>query len=119
MLSDRRSSCQMRLSPDGLMAAARLLVLVVESCKMHREPIDGRLELRVVIDELAQLCGQPGHADLVVAAALLELFDPSIGEVHGHSVRESRGHELALLALVGVSRTGGRGRARRAGDPRQ
>src|SRR6516225_1839580 len=47
-----------------------------------REPVDRGLELRVQVDEIPQPLGEPGHRDLLVAAAVVELLDPLVGEVH-------------------------------------
>src|SRR3984957_20214369 len=46
------------------------------------QPVDGGLELGVEVHEVAQPLGQPGHGDLLVAAALVEFLDPGVGEVH-------------------------------------
>ena len=55
---------------------------VVQPGQPGGQPLDGRLEVRVQVDEGPQLLGEPRQGDLVVTPACLELLDPSIGEVH-------------------------------------
>ena len=61
----------------------RLLVVAVVARQPGRQPVDGHLEVRVLVDEGLQLTGQPGEADLLVAAPLAQLLDTAVGEVHG------------------------------------
>ncbi len=44
--------------------------------------LDRGLEVGVEVDELAQALGQPDDLDLLLAPALDELLDASVGEVH-------------------------------------
>ena len=63
-------------------ALAVVVVVGVGPCEPLGQPVDGRLELGVEVNEVAQPLGQPGQGDLLVAAALVEFLDPGVGEVH-------------------------------------
>lgn len=65
------------------------IVLVVDAGEVHRETLDGRLELGVQVDELAQPGRHPGEGDLLVTTTRLELLDATVGEVHVDLRRES------------------------------
>ena len=58
------------------------MAIVVEAGEPGRQPLDRRLELRVQVDERAQLVRQPGDRHLVLASTCEQLLDPAIGEVH-------------------------------------
>lgn len=58
------------------------LVGVVASQK-RGQPLNGVLELRMLIDECAHPSGQPLDAELFLAASVLKLLDAAIGEIHG------------------------------------
>jgi uncharacterized membrane protein YczE len=60
----------------------RGLLLVVGPGEPRREPVDRGLEIGVGVDEALQPIGQPRDAHGLLATALDELFDPSVGEVH-------------------------------------
>src|SRR6185369_17194564 len=59
-----------------------LLLVVIEAGQPGGEPLDRRLELGIVVEEVAQPLSQPGQADRLVAATVSQLLDTAIGEVH-------------------------------------
>ena len=61
---------------------ARLLVVGVVAGEEGRQPVDGAGVLGGGVEERTHPVGQPGQADLLVAAPLLELLDAAVGEVH-------------------------------------
>jgi hypothetical protein len=67
-----------------------LLALLVEAGEPSREPLHRSLELRMEVDEGAQLISQPGESDLIVSPTCLELLDTPIGEVHTFTMLGSR-----------------------------
>src|SRR5690606_36489183 len=82
-------------------AEAALLVVLIVAGQPGGQPVDGGLELRVQVGEGPQLLGEPRQADLLLAAALLQLLDSAIGEVHRRPAsggrREDRVHQSLLL----------------------
>src|SRR4051794_22562372 len=75
---------QMRTSrrPSPCSLTPRSLVLVVQPGQPGGQSLDRHLEVRVQVHELAQPRGDPGQGDPLLAAPLLELLDPAVGEVH-------------------------------------
>ena len=67
-----------------------LFALLVEAGEPSREPLHRSLELRMEVDEGAQLISQPGESDLFVPPTFLKLLDAPIGEVHTFTMRGSR-----------------------------
>src|SRR4051794_33539588 len=63
-------------------AAPLLFVLVVQPGQPGGQALDGGLELGMDVGEHPQLLGEPGEADLLLAAAVLQLLDSAIGVVH-------------------------------------
>src|SRR5579872_2564898 len=76
-----------------------LILVVVEPGQPAGQPVDGRLGVRVEVDELAQPLGQPAQRDLVIAAAVGELLQAAVGEVHRLSPPGHRGLDQARLLL--------------------
>src|SRR5882724_4201856 len=78
--ASRRVGCAMRH------ATWRLLVIAgqvgVQPGQPGGEPVDGRLELRVEVNEVAQPPGEPGHGDFLIAPPVVKLLDTRVGEVH-------------------------------------
>jgi hypothetical protein len=75
-------------------------ILVVEPGEPGCQAVDGRLELGIQVNELAQSLGEPGQAHLFNASPSLEFFDPTVGEVHGTLAPERLLDEGGLLAFV-------------------
>src|SRR5262245_2963073 len=65
------------------------VVGVVEAGQPRGKSLDRRLEVRVEVDELAQPLRQPGKRHRLVAAPVVELLDPAIGEVHGRPTQSA------------------------------
>src|SRR5258708_37229131 len=64
-----------------------LLILMVFGPGQPRgEPIDRRLVLGVLVDEIGQLLGQPAERDILSTAPRGEFLDAAVGEVHGASL---------------------------------
>jgi hypothetical protein len=82
------------------LGAGLIDIVVVEPGEPGCQAVDGRLELGVQIDELAQSLGEPGQAHLFNASPSLELLDPSVREVHRTLAPERLLDEGGLLAFV-------------------
>src|SRR5215469_11880529 len=81
MLHEIYLDCQscMTRGKRGVIAAS---VLVVVPCQPDGQPVDRRFVLRVRVDELGELLGQPGERHRLLAAPLGQFLDAAIGEVH-------------------------------------
>src|SRR5437879_1219188 len=76
-------------SPSGFPGLHGSVVLVViQPGQPGGQPLDGRLELRVEVDELAEPLRHPGEGDLLGATPLCKLLDAPISEVHVFSLSE-------------------------------
>src|SRR6476661_3891145 len=64
----------------------RSVLIVVEAGQPGGQPLDGRLEFGVQVDEGAQLVGQPLEGDLFLSPAGRKLLDAAVGEVHAGEV---------------------------------
>ena len=62
--------------------SGRSVLVVVQPGQPGGQLLDRALDVRMEVDERAELLGEPRQGDLVVTPACLELLDPSIGEVH-------------------------------------
>src|SRR5690606_37351511 len=85
---DPRVRARGRATDRGARAAS--LVLVVESREPRGQALDGDLEVRVQIDEQAELFGEPREGEVLVAPAGGEFLDPSVREVHQANARSMR-----------------------------
>src|SRR3712207_9467162 len=76
-----------------------LLVLRAAAGQPGGQPLDGHLELGVLVDERLHLVGQPGEGHLLLAPPVGQLLQAPVREVHGWGglVREGLGHETLLL----------------------
>src|SRR3954452_9961686 len=119
---------------------ASLLVILVAAGQPGGEPLDRRLELRMEVDEGAQLLAQPFQRHGLLAAPVDEFLDAPVGEVHAGIVlsRQTRGgaplsrsapvelrprqrrlDQRRLLGVVHLRRADRRSRRRRPGDAAQ
>jgi len=70
--------------PPSACEVARLVDIVAG--QERGQPLDGVLELRVLVDERAHPGGQPLDAELFVATSVFEFLDAAVGEIHGSQV---------------------------------
>src|SRR6476619_6350243 len=64
----------------------RSVLIVIEAGQPGGQPLDGRLEFGVQVDEGAQLVGQPLDGDLFLSPAGRKRLDAAVGEVHAGEV---------------------------------
>src|SRR5207249_4478771 len=99
--------------------------LVVEPGQPDGHPLDGHLELRVLVDEVLEPLGEPGERDLLLAAPLSQLLEAPVGEIHSASPPTTWTRATSRRRLRPArpapprapSRTRPRGRRRSGGRP--
>ena len=56
--------------------------VVIQPGEPAGQAVDGRLEFGAEVHEVAQPLGEPGQADLLLAAPVGQFLDAAVGEVH-------------------------------------